>query len=674
PTLTPTPLPPPASPLGLRRLWNWQAGDILTAFLAHDFDRDGRPEVAVASYDRSLYLVDAQGQERWSYDTGGSVFALAAGDLDGDGVPELIAGSEDGTVRAFSARGELLWEVALGGRVTAVAVLELQGEGRPEVLAGARPGKAYALRADGTVLWSRETPGAPTGFAGLGGIENRAVAMSTEKGAVLALDDAGIPFWREEGHGFIRGLALFRGGVVWGGRDGKVGVMTQGGDRLLSVGLESPVATVAPFDLDGDGEPEVLAGLGGEDPALVALGRKGTPLWQLPTERGVWALAFPKGSDAPTIAAGTDGGEIVLLDAWGRRRGQTWVPFRVHGLLAADLDGDGEEELLARASNHLYAFAASPVGEEGERQPFVETLPVWPEGVTLQPAGEGQVVLVAVGDICPGRAVESRMLVYGAEFPFAPLAPLLQEADIATGNLEGVLADAGEPLHKTYTFRASPDLVAGLSFAGVDVVALANNHALDFGDEGLQETLEVLRGAGIASVGAGPDPYAPVVREVKGLRIAFLARTAAIAPQDGVAWAEESELREAVAHARKQADLVVVHLHAGIEYSPHADALQRSLAQAAADGGAALVIGHHPHAPQEVEWLGSTLVVYSLGDFVFDIDDHDIARDGAILRVILSRHRVEGGEWIPVRIVDDVQPRPLQGAGNHPVVRPLPSP
>lgn len=675
PTATPvptsTPVPPPVSPLGLTRLWSWQAGDILTAFLADDFDRDGRPEIAVASYDRSLYLVDADGQERWSYDTGGSVFALGAGDLDGDGIPELLAGSEDGGLRAFTSQGEPLWEVALGGRVTAAAVLELQGEGHPEVVAGARPGRVYAIRADGTILWNREVAGAPTGFVPLGGIENRALALSTETGALLALDGAGVPIWREDGHGFIRSLEPFQGGVLWGGRDGKVGAHTQGGDRLFSTDLEGPVATVAPFDPDG--VPEILAGIGGDTPGLVALGERGTPLWRLPTEHGVWSLAFPKvGNRSETIAAGTDGGEIVLLDVWGRRRGETWVPFRVHGLLAVDLDGDGEEELLARASNHLYAFEASPAGEEGERQPVVETLPSWPEGVPLQPAGEGQVVLVAVGDICPGRAVESRMLVYGAEFPFAPLAPLLRGADIATGNLEGVLADAGTPLRKTYTFRALPALVEGLSFAGIDLVALANNHALDFGAEGLWETQRVLQDAGITAVGAGPDAYAPVFLEVKRLRIAFLARNAAIGPQEGVAWGAAEELRSAVEQARMQADLVVVHLHAGIEYSPYADALQRALARAAAEGGAALVIGHHPHAPQEVEWIGSTLVAYSLGDFVFDIDDHDIARDGAVLRVILSHRGVEGGEWIPVRIVDDVQPRPLRSADGGPVVRPLP--
>jgi poly-gamma-glutamate synthesis protein (capsule biosynthesis protein) len=280
---------------------------------------------------------------------------------------------------------------------------------------------------------------------------------------------------------------------------------------------------------------------------------------------------------------------------------------------------------------------------------------------------------VAVGDVMLGRAVEERMLVYGADFPLAALAPLLRQADVTTGNLEGAIAYGGTPLQKTYTFRAHPGLsAAALQGAGLDLLALANNHTLDFGEEGLAEMMATLRGAGIEAVGAGPDAYAPLVLEVNGLRIAFLARNVAVAPQDGVAWAEEAELRQAVAQARSQADLVVVHLHAGIEYSTTADETQRRLAQAAADGGAALVIGHHSHAPQEVEWIGETLVAYSLGDFVFDIDDHDIARDGAVLRVILSRRGVEGAEWIPVRIVDDVQPRPRAGADGRPLIEQIP--
>ncbi len=674
PRPAPTATPEPLTPLGLRRLWTWKATDILNDFLARDVDGDGQVDIVAGSYDRWLYRVDLHGQPAWDYDTGGSVFCLEAADLDGDGRDEILAGSEDGSLRAFGAGGELLWKVPLGGRVTAITTLDLDGDGRPEVLAGARPQGVTALSAEGSPLWQQDTPGAPTDFQAFGGIYNRAIVVSTEQGALLALDPAGAPSWQITGGGYVRQLAALEGGPLAGDRRGVLRSHTAAGEVILETSLGGSVAAVAAVDLDDDGRLEALAGVGGAESALLALDTSGEVRWRVPTERGVWSLAFPdlEGDGRPEVVAGTDGGEILVLDHWGRLRGHTFVPFRVHGLLAADLDGNGRDELLARASNHLYVFAGASEGDAGEQQPFVETLVEWPADTPLLSVGEDRVSLVAVGDVMIGRAVEPRMLVYGPTFPFAPLLPLLRDADITTGNLEGVLAYSGEPLLKSFTFRSHPALVDGLAAAGFDLMTLANNHAGDFGSVGLAETLAVLRDAGIEALGAGPQAYDPVVLEVRGLRVAFLGRNVAISPQEEVAWTEEAELRQAVAQAREQADLVVLHLHAGVEYAPNADETQRLLARAAAEAGADLVIGHHSHAPQEVEWIGSTLVAYSLGDFVFDIDDHDIARDGVVLRVILSAEGVVGAEWIPVRIVDDVQPRPRAGSDGRPIVQTIP--
>lgn len=669
PSPLPTETPRPMTPLGLAWRWVWTADDIVEAFAAADWDGDGRPEYALASYDRRVYLLDADGSTLWDVDVGGAAFALAVADLDGDGRKEILAGGDGGAVYALDADGSVRWKAPLAGRVTALTWADLRGDGQMEILAGARPGGVFVLAADGALLWQQPALGAPTSFLVLGGIEERVVLAGTEDGAVQAFDGAGVPLWQRGGGGYVRSLVPYSGQVLAGARDGTLRRYNLDGEPSLDTTLGGSVTSLSAWDLDGDEVQEALLGLGGAENAVVALEHDGRERWRTPTEHGVWALAMAdlEGDGQKELVAGTDGGEILVLDRYGRLRGRTWVPWRVHGLLATDADGDGREEVLARASHHLYLLGGSLPGDEGERQRYVETLARWPEEAPLIPAGGDQVVLVAVGDICPGRAVEERMLVYGPTYPLEAFAPLLRQADIATGNLEGTLADLGAPLRKTYTFRAKPGLVAGLAEAGFDVLSLANNHAADFGPEGLQEMMAVLDRAGIRHLGAGPQAYAPLLVETKGLRIAFLARTAAIAPQEGVAWAEENELRQAVAAARAQADLVVVHLHAGIEYSPTADATQRALAQAAAEGGAALVIGHHAHAPQEVEWLGTTLVAYGLGDFVFDIDDYDIARDGAVLRVLLSRQGVDAAEWIPTRIVDDVQPRPLPGEDGRPL-------
>ncbi|MBN1485896.1 MAG: CapA family protein [Chloroflexia bacterium] len=677
PTERPTPTPPlpPPPALGLSRLWAWTADDIINDFLPRDLDGDGLPEIVVASYDRRVYVVDAWGQTWWSWDTGASVFSLELADLDGDGRDEILAGTEAGELLALDAGGGLLWQVPLAGRVTAIAAVDLEGDDRPEILAGARPAGAWALRGDGSVLWQQQTTGAPTAFASFASGHNQLIVLSTEAGAVQALDAAGVPSWRWEDAGYIRGMAALEGGVLAGGRDGLLRRFGFGGDLAAEIDLDSPIPIVLPVELYGDAQPEILVGT---RKRLIALEsnpseERAHRHWDVFVEGGVWSLALAdlEGDGQPEIAAGTDTGQILIVESHGMPRGYTWVPFRVHGLWAADLDGDGQDELLARASNHLYAFVGNSRGEVGEPQPLVRTLERWPEETVLLQPAEDEIVLAAVGDIMIGRAVEPRMLMYGALFPFEALLPLLQGADLTTGNLEGVLAFYGEPLQKSYTFRGHPGLATGLQQAGFDLLNLANNHARDFGQEGLDETIATLEEAGIAAVGAGPAAYEPVFIEVKGIRLAFLGRTAAIGPQEGVAWTEAEELRQAVIAAQQQADLVIVHLHAGYEYWTTYEATQQQLAQAAAAGGAALVIGHHPHALQEVEWIRETLVAYSLGDFVFDIDDHNVARDAVVLRVLLSRQGVQGVEWIRARIINDVQPRPMVDEEGGPWVEVL---
>ncbi len=129
-------------------------------------------------------------------------------------------------------------------------------------------------------------------------------------------------------------------------------------------------------------------------------------------------------------------------------------------------------------------------------------------------AGDELIELVAVGDVMLSRTVEERMELYGASYPFAGTADLLRSADIALGNLECPLTLVGEPIDKRFTFRAHPRYAAGLDWAGFDVLNLANNHLLDFGREGLAETIEALETNHLAYVGAGAsyqDAHRPLI-------------------------------------------------------------------------------------------------------------------------------------------------------------------
>ena len=120
-----------------------------------------------------------------------------------------------------------------------------------------------------------------------------------------------------------------------------------------------------------------------------------------------------------------------------------------------------------------------------------------------QKSGDGEAVLVFVGDVGLGRAMEANLARYGPDYPWTGWGRLVPDADLAVANLEGVLTRQGRPLDKSYLIRAHPYWGQTLEAGGFDLVTLANNHALDYGQEGLSETVETMGATGIAVVGAG---------------------------------------------------------------------------------------------------------------------------------------------------------------------------
>jgi poly-gamma-glutamate capsule biosynthesis protein CapA/YwtB (metallophosphatase superfamily) len=280
-----------------------------------------------------------------------------------------------------------------------------------------------------------------------------------------------------------------------------------------------------------------------------------------------------------------------------------------------------------------------------------------------------QVNLQAVGDIMLGRSVGDRILANGPEAVFSGVQSALDPADILVGNLECVLTERAQSEHKAYTLKAPPAAAEALSLAGFDVLSLANNHALDYGFAGLQDTQANLGQYGIATVGAGLDSEAahtPLIISRNGLRLAFLAYVDVIpelsgydlrswiatSDSPGIAWADLARIKADVTAARRDADLVIVLLHGGIEISEFITNItnaQREQAHAAIDAGAAVVIGSHTHVLQQIERYHGGLIAYSLGNFVFD-QYAGIANATIILRVGLGREGVMGYDFVPALI------------------------
>ncbi len=278
----------------------------------------------------------------------------------------------------------------------------------------------------------------------------------------------------------------------------------------------------------------------------------------------------------------------------------------------------------------------------------------------------------AVGDVMLDRALGEAVLSGDVGYPFAQVEGVLSTADITIANLESALGDLGTPENKGYTFRAPKETVETLSMAGFDLLSLANNHAMDFGAEGLMQAIQLLEARGINTIGAGVDDAAahrPVIFEMNSIKLAFLAYVdvpvefrgfdarAWIAGENrpGVAWAEPNRIHTDVTDALSQADLVVVILHSGYENVIQPSPPQVAAAHAAIGAGAKLVIGHHAHVLQPIELFSDGVIAYGLGNFAFE--DAGPPETG-LLNVWIDARGVRELELVPLLLDTDGRPMP----------------
>ncbi len=277
--------------------------------------------------------------------------------------------------------------------------------------------------------------------------------------------------------------------------------------------------------------------------------------------------------------------------------------------------------------------------------------------------------LVAVGDILMHQDVKAAAAVESGGFPalWADLVPLFQGADLTFGNLETPVAPMSGRPGVPFQFNAPETLPAALRASGFTVLATANNHAYDQGPKGVRETLERLRVAGLVAIGSGVDraqAESLQMLERQGFKVAFLGFTDLfnidLNRRATEPWVRPLDLEpalQAVRAARSQADLVVVSLHWGNEYQHLPTKRQRDIARALVAAGCDVILGHHPHVLQPVEWLEAdgrkALVAYSLGNFIsnqdrmYRADQFPVAggdnRDGAALKLRFERLRDSHG-------------------------------
>lgn len=332
--------------------------------------------------------------------------------------------------------------------------------------------------------------------------------------------------------------------------------------------------------------------------------------------------------------------------------------------------------------------------------------------VLVEPgAGELPITVNFVGDIFTGRGYESSggiIDTYGIEALFEPTLGIFgQAADVNVGNLECAYTDRGDPHPtKSVVFRSRPENIAGIEYAGVDVVTLGNNHIVDYGEEGMLQTMHLLDSLGIRYSGAGTNDYfalLPTYRTEKGVRLAFLGQC----NRDGRTWNYQPfldagynkpgfgyllppNLESSIPGVREQADVVIIQLHSGDEYDPapppgkgfdrpppveaaeiaegdpdfrfrvEPTLGERELRRLAADMGADVVINHHPHVLQGFESYDGKLIAHSLGNFIFDLY-YPETMPTMVLTLEIDKEGIIGYTFTPAWI-DDWIPRPATGA------------
>ncbi len=308
----------------------------------------------------------------------------------------------------------------------------------------------------------------------------------------------------------------------------------------------------------------------------------------------------------------------------------------------------------------------------------------WTEEERFYSGTYGQVEITAAGDIMLGSWIVDKVHREGADAPFDGTRLWTSSADIAVANLEAPFADSGRLyVEKQYTFKVPTFMVEGIVNAGIDVLTLANNHIMDYGCDGLMQTIRTLEGAGLRFCGAGrnfEEACAPVIMEVNGLRLAFLGLTTtypeefwATPTRCGTCRPSEEQEEAIIRAAKQESDLVIINIHWGTEKknTPNPDQIAR--ARRYIDYGADVVLGHHPHVLQGFELYRGRLIAFSLGNYVFGSLSEN-AHTAALLRLTLDRTGLVKGLIVPIHVYNAVvnfQPQVLRGEAGRRVIAEL---
>ncbi|MCA9364051.1 CapA family protein [Candidatus Kaiserbacteria bacterium] len=259
------------------------------------------------------------------------------------------------------------------------------------------------------------------------------------------------------------------------------------------------------------------------------------------------------------------------------------------------------------------------------------SLPALTLGALTDDIEEGSAIFV--GDLMLGRHIETLSNDLGYEYFFEGIRERVAKADLAVGNFEGALST---PHVHTPDFgmRLSipEEAFSALAETGFDVLSLANNHSFDYGEEGYREAHVACAKAGLRCSGnpERADGFSTTVAVVGDVRMGLIMLHSTDTKTAQV------DIEHALAALTGISDVQVLFVHWGNEYELGHSAFQEVVAHAAIDAGVDLVVGHHPHVVQDVELYQGKLIVYSLGNFIFDQYFSDAVEEGLLLELAVS--------------------------------------
>lgn len=271
----------------------------------------------------------------------------------------------------------------------------------------------------------------------------------------------------------------------------------------------------------------------------------------------------------------------------------------------------------------------------------------------LKPKTSNLTTFIAVGDIMLGRYCNVQILKNNDwKYPFLKTADLTSSADITFGNLESPLVENCPTTATGMTFCARPEAIEGLKFAGFDILSIANNHILNYGQDGLEQTKKFLSSSNLLYsplISSNSPNNKITIYQFNNLSFGFLSFDLVTYPH--------LSLISPISLISPTVDILVVSLHWGAEYQKQPTEEQKKLAHQIIDAGAKIILGHHPHVTQPSEKYNGGLIFYSLGNFIFDQPWSEETKKGNLAKIIFEEKNIKSSELIPIYIQDFCQPQ-----------------